>query len=160
MPRSRQKLSKTWCVSFRFMPKRFIGQIAKRPCGALMAADAGVAVLALIEFLLFDAKPPCRCRSVDLRSRDQTDNTAAVAADLRDLQTHSPLYAAFAAGGSMAALVTFFLSSRRTHDILQVIGVLCADGQHTALRDAEGDRTAERLQAGCQLLCAVPVARP
>ena len=72
-------------------PKRFVGQIAERPCGAFMTADAGVAVLALIEFLPFDAETPCRCRSVDLRSRGQTDNTAAIAADLRDLQMQSPL---------------------------------------------------------------------
>ena len=89
-------------------PKRFVGQIAERPCGAFMTADAGVAVLALIEFLPFDAETPCRCRSVDLRSRDQTDNTTAVAADLRDLQMQSPLYAAFAAGGLAAFFVFFF----------------------------------------------------
>ena len=91
-------------------PKRFVGQIAERPCGAFMTADAGVAVLALIEFLPFDAETPCRCHSVDLRSRGQTDNTAAIAADLRDLQMHSPLHAAFAAVG-LAALVTFFFAA-------------------------------------------------
>ena len=41
---------------------------------------------------------------------------------------------------------------------MQVIGVLCADRQHTALGDAEGDRPTERLQAGRQLLCTIPVA--
>ena len=95
---------------FSLQPKRFVGQITERPCGAFMTADAGVAVLALIEFLPFDAETPCRCRSVDLRSRGQTDNTAAIAADLRDLQMQSPLHAAFAADG-LAALVTFFFAA-------------------------------------------------
>lgn len=74
-----------------------------------MAANTGIAVLALIESLLFNAKPLCRGHSVDLCRGNQTDNTAAVAADLRNFQTHSPLYAALAAGGSMAFL-DFFLA--------------------------------------------------
>ena len=95
---------------FSLQPKRFIGQIAERPRGAFMTADAGVAVLSLIKFLPFDAKTPCRCRSVNLRGRDKTDNTTAVTADLRDLQMQSPLYAAFAAGG-FTALFTFFFAA-------------------------------------------------
>lgn len=94
---------------FSLHAKSFIGQIAKRPRGTLMAANTGIAVLALIESLLFNAKPLCRGHSVDLCRGNQTDNTAAVAADLRNFQTHSPLYAALAAGGSMAFL-DFFLA--------------------------------------------------
>ena len=68
----------------------FIGQIAKRPCGTLMAANTGIAVLTLIEVLLFNAKPLCRCHSVDISGRNQMDNAAAVAADLWNFQSHSP----------------------------------------------------------------------
>lgn len=120
---------------FSLQPKRFVGQITERPCGAFMTADAGVAVLALIEFLPFDAETPCRCRSVDLRSRGQTDNTAAIAADLRDLQMQSPPSCRFRCG-RLSRLGYFLFRGWRAHDILQVIGVLCADGQHSALRDA------------------------
>lgn len=56
----------------------------------LMAANTGIAVLALIEFLLFNTKPLCRCHSVDLCGRNQMDNAAAVAADLWNFQTHPP----------------------------------------------------------------------
>ena len=94
---------------FALHAESFIGQIAKRPRGTLMAANTGIAVLTLIEFLLFNAKPLCRCHSVDLSGRNQMDNAAAVAADLWNFQTNLPLYAAFAAGGSMAFL-DFFLA--------------------------------------------------
>ena len=75
---------------FSLHAKSFIGQIAKRPRGTLMAANTGIAVLALIEFLLFNTKPLCRCHSVDLCGRNQMDNAAAVAADLWNFQTHPP----------------------------------------------------------------------
>ena len=128
---------------FSLHAESFIGQIAKRPRGTLMAANTGIAVLTLIEFLLFNAKPLCRCHSVDISGRNQMDNAAAVAADLWNFQTHPPLRRI--GRRRLNGFLGFFLSCRRTHGILQVIGVLCTDRQHTALGDAEGDRPTERL---------------
>lgn len=66
-------------------PQNLIRHIAERPRGALVTADAGIAVLALVNVLLFHAEPFCGV-AIDIGSGNEPDDPAAVAADSRFLQ--------------------------------------------------------------------------
>ena len=66
-------------------PQRLVGHMAQGPRRALVAADPGVAVLALVDVLLLQPQA-FDGGAVDRPGGHKADHAAAVAADLRTLQ--------------------------------------------------------------------------
>ena len=66
-----------------FEPQCFVGHITEGTPSSLVAANPGIAILALIDVLLLQIQSFCRILSINVDSGDESDDAAAITADLR-----------------------------------------------------------------------------
>ena len=133
-----------------------IRHITERPRGTLVAADAGIAVLALIQIFVLHSKPFCRA-AIDISSRNEPDDPAAVAADGRFLQIGVSSFLCRLLARLFCLLGLRFDCLRFTRCRLEADQFVCFEKQRTALHDLQHERSVQRFQAFHELYWVVPV---
>ena len=133
-----------------------IRHITERPRGSLVAANAGIAVLALVQIFVLHSKS-FRGAAVNISSRNEPDDPAAVAADGRFLQIGVSSFLCRLLARLFCLLGFRFNGFRLAHRRLETDKLVRFEKQCAVLHDLQHKRSVQRFQAFHELCRVVPV---